>query len=401
MRSLLLLGSTGSIGTQALDVVRAAPAASAASGWSVCGLAANASWEALLEQVREFRPPFVALTDPAAAEALRPRLPAATKLFAGPDALAELARVAEYDVALHGVVGAAGLAASVVVLERGKRLALANKESLVMAGAPLMELARARGGEVVPVDSEHSAIFQCLRGERLDRVRRVVLTASGGPFRQTAVEELDRVTPEMALKHPNWSMGRRITIGSATLMNKALEVIELHHLFGLGRDRIDVVIHPQSIVHSLVEFVDGSVIAQMGPPDMRAPIHYALHHPDRAPAKLRGFDVELFRRLDFEPVDARRFPALELGYRCVDLGGDAGSVLNAADEVGVEAFLRRAIPFPAITRLNARVLDQRDTRARGGGGFDDLFAADAFARAATRAAIQELALREPTLPRTT
>ena len=395
MRSLLLLGSTGSIGTQALDVVRAAP------GWRVRGLAAGCSWRALLEQAREFRPESVALADPAAAAELAPHLPSGIRLLSGGDALAALARECEYDIALHGVVGAAGLAASVAVLERGKRLALANKESLVMAGAALMELARDRGGEIVPVDSEHSAIFQCMRGERIDRVRRVVLTASGGPFRQSAREDLEHVTPEMALKHPNWSMGPRVTVGSATLMNKALEVIELHHLFGLERERIEVVIHPQSIVHSLVEFVDGSVIAQMGPPDMRAPIHYALHHPDRAPARLPGFDLELFRRLDFEPVDAARFPALELGYRCVEQGGDAGSVLNASDEVVVDAFLRRAIPFPAITRINEHVLGRRGSRARRATGIEDLFAADAYARDAARHAIEELAVRAGSHPRTT
>ncbi|MBK7877550.1 MAG: 1-deoxy-D-xylulose-5-phosphate reductoisomerase [Planctomycetes bacterium] len=386
MRSLLLLGSTGSIGTQTLDVVRTG------GGFRVAGLAAHASWPALLEQVQEFRPAFVALSDPAAAAELAPKLPRATHLLSGPSALAELARTADYDVAVHGVVGAAGLAASVAVLERGKRLALANKESLVIAGELLMGLAADRGGEIVPVDSEHSAIFQCLRGERLDRVRRVLLTASGGPFRETRSEELEHVTPAMALKHPNWTMGRRITIGSATLMNKALEVIELHHLFGLERERIEVVIHPQSIIHSLVEFVDGSVIAQMGPPDMRAPIHYALHHPDRASSGLKGFDLELFRRLTFEPVDSRRFPALELGYRCVELGSDSGSTLNAADEVSVEAFLSSEIRFPEIARINARVLERRRGDARG---FDALLAADVHARELARDEIRRSAAPAP------
>ena len=384
MRSLLVLGSTGSIGCQTLDVVRAS------GGWSVAGLAAQRSWRELAQQAQEFRPAWVALADASAARELAPLLPAGTRLLTGPDALVELARTAEYDVALHGVVGAAGLAASIAVLERGKRLALANKESLVMAGAHLMALARAHGAEIVPVDSEHSAIFQCLRGESLGRVRRVVLTASGGPFRQTSLEDMERATPAMALKHPNWNMGPRITVGSATLMNKALEVIELHHLFGLERERIEVVVHAQSIVHSLVEFVDGSVIAQLGPPDMRLPIHYALHHPDRAPSNLKGFDVDLFRQLSFEPVDQRRFPALELGYKCIELGADSGSVLNAADEVSVESFLNSAITFADIPRINARVLDRRPGLARG---IDDLVRADQTARELAREEVRDVAAR--------
>jgi 1-deoxy-D-xylulose-5-phosphate reductoisomerase len=271
------------------------------------------------------------------------------------------------------------------VLERGKTLALANKESLVMAGALLVALAREHGGEIVPVDSEHCAILQCLRGERIDRVRRVVLTASGGPFRSSTSEEIACATPDLALRHPNWSMGPRITVGSATLMNKALEVIELHHLFGLGRDRIEVVIHPQSIVHSMVEFVDGSVIAQMGPPDMRGPIHYALHHPDRAPSSMIGFDLVRFRSLTFEAPDPVRFPALELGFRCVEEGSDAGSVLNAADEVAVDAFLKGEITFPDIPRINRIVLDRRPGLS---GSVGELLRADRVARALAREEVE-------------
>ncbi len=385
MQSLLVLGSTGSIGTQTLDLVR-----ESAGALVVNGLAAQSSWQKLAEQCARFRPGCVALTDEAAAERLAPLLAPGTRLFRGPAALEQIARECAYDTAVHGVVGAAGLPASVCILERGRTLALANKESLVMAGALLMPLAAAHGARILPVDSEHSAIFQCLRGERIDRVRRVILTASGGPFRSATREELERATPEAALRHPNWSMGPRITIGSATLMNKALEVIELSHLFGLERERIEVVIHPQSIVHSLVEFVDGSVIAQMGPPDMRLPIHYALHDPDRAPSPRRGFDLELFRQLNFEAPDLQRFPALELGYRCVELGQDSGAVLNAADEVAVEAFLKHEIPFPAIARLNRAVLERRPGRASS---VADLLAADAFAREAARRELALLAQR--------
>jgi 1-deoxy-D-xylulose-5-phosphate reductoisomerase len=259
-----------------------------------------------------------------------------------------------------------------------------------------MRIARETGAAIVPVDSEHSAVFQCLRGESIGRVRRILLTASGGPFRTSTREELERVTPAMALKHPNWNMGPRVTIGSATLMNKALEVIELHHLFDLSPERIDVVIHPQSIVHSLVEFVDGSVIAQMGPPDMRGPIHYALHHPDRAPSGLKGFDIDLFRTLTFEAPDRERFPALELGWRCVEQGGDSGAVLNAADEVAVQAFLAGQIAFQDIPRINRAVLDQRPGP---GGDVESLLRSDGIARELARAEVASTPRRNnaPTL----
>jgi 1-deoxy-D-xylulose-5-phosphate reductoisomerase len=379
---ILVLGSTGSIGTQTLDLCRQSGGA-----LRVAGLAAHRSWRQLLDQIREFRPPIAALADPEAAQALRELLPPGTELLSGPDAMVEICRRADYATCVHGMVGAAGVPPSVAVLERGRRLALANKESLVVAGSLLMELSRESGGEIVPVDSEHSAIFQCLRGEDLGRVRRVLLTGSGGPFRTLPLEDFGEVSPAMALRHPNWDMGPRITVGSATLMNKALEVIEVHHLFGLERERIEVVIHPQSIVHSLVEFVDGSVIAQMGPPDMRGPIHYALHHPDRRPAPLKGFGLDLFQRLDFEAPDLERFPALALGFRCVEEGGDAGSVLNAADEISVEAFLAAEIRFPDIPRINQRVLDQRPGRA---GSVAELLQADAQARQLARAEVERL-----------
>jgi 1-deoxy-D-xylulose-5-phosphate reductoisomerase len=354
MQRLLVLGSTGSIGRQTLDVVRNDPQAR-----RIVGLAARKDAQQLLAQVHEFRPPFVALLDEEAAEWLRPRVPRETSVLAGPEALVELCQIAEYDLAVHGVVGAAGVAPSEVVLRRGKTLALANKESLVVAGAHLVRMAQESGATIVPVDSEHSAVFQCLRGESMQRVRKVILTASGGPLRTTPRERLAHTTVEQALAHPNWRMGPRITIGSATLMNKALEIIELHHLFGLERERIEVVVHPQSVVHSMVEFVDGSVIAQLGPPDMRVPIHYALHHPDRAPSPYAGFDVRSMANLSFEAPDLERFPALALGWRVIAEGSDAGAVLNAADEVAVEAFLAGRIGFTDITRLVERALTLR------------------------------------------
>ena len=353
MKSLLLLGSTGSIGTQTLDLVRSAP-----DRFRVSALTARSSWEVVLEQVREFRPAVVALTDEDAAERLVGELPPGVELLRGPDALLEVVQRASYDLAVHGVVGAAGLPPSVAVLERGIDLALANKESLVIAGAQLMELARRTGARILPVDSEHCAIYQCLAGEDIERVRCVYVTASGGSLRDVPLDRLGEVTPDEALDHPTWDMGRRITVDSATLMNKALEVIEAHHLYGLPAEKIRVVLHRQSVVHSMVEFVDGSVMAQMGPPDMRGPIAYALDWPERQPTDLPGFGFDVFRELTFAEPDRSRYPALELGYRCVERGGHAGCVLNAADEVAVQAFLDRQIGFQDIDRVNRSVLEE-------------------------------------------
>lgn len=382
MKRLLVLGSTGSIGSQTLDLVREQE-----SGLEVAGLAAHRSWEDLGRQAEEFRPPVVALTDPQAAASLRAHLPAGTRLLEGPDALVQLVEECEFEVAVHGVVGRAGLEASFAIAARGSTLALANKESLVIAGELLVPAIEAGGASLVPVDSEHSAIAQCLRGEDLSSVRRILLTASGGPFRTASAADIASATVEQALAHPNWSMGPRITIGSATLMNKTLEVLEVHHLFGLEGDRIQVVVHPQSIVHSMVEFSDGSVIAQMGPPDMRGPIHYAIHHPDRAPAPLAGFDFAGFRRLDFEEPDLARFPALGLGFRCIDRGGSAGCVLNAADEVAVEAFLAGRIPLPAIAEVVESALE---ACAGPAPTLADLQAADEAARQHAHATLEAL-----------
>ena len=373
MKNLLILGSTGSIGTQTLDLVR-----ESGGRLRLVGLAALRQGDALLTQVQEFRPAFVALADPAAAQRLRPALPPGTTLFFGPEATLELIAAADFELCVHGMVGAAGLAPSQAVLAKGADLALANKESLVLAGDELIELARRTGARLLPVDSEHAALFQCLGGLDARGVRRLILTASGGPLRDRNPDELGAVTPAEALAHPNWSMGPRITIGSATLMNKALEVIEAHHLFGVAAEQIEVVIHRQSVVHSLVEFVDGSVLAQMGPPDMRLPIHAALYHPERVPNRLRGFDLALFRELTFEAPDPRRFPALELGYRCVREGGDAGAVLNAADEVVVAAFLEGRLPFPEIARIDRLVLER--PRPAPGPGIAARLASDAAAR---------------------
>ena len=386
MRSLLLFGSTGSIGRQALEMVRASPGC-----FRVEALAAHSSWKLLLEQANEFRPRAVALVDGEAADAIAPLLPAGTTLLRGPECLAQLADEADYDLALHGVVGAVGLVPSVRVLERGRTLALANKESLVIAGALLMELSRKHAAPILPVDSEHCAIYQCLAGERLDRVRCVYLTASGGALRDWPLEKLPAATPEDALAHPNWAMGARITVDSATLMNKALEVIEAHHLYGLPADRIRVLMHRQSVVHSMVEFVDGAVMAQLSPPDMRGPIHFALHHPERAPAPLVGFSPTHFRELSFDEPDPVRFPALALGYRALELGGVAGAALNAADEVAVGAFLAGELGFQEIPALVRSVMEAR--AAARADPVIDLETALAADRSARTAACGELEQR--------
>lgn len=383
MKRVLVLGSTGSIGRQTLELLRADR-----ERFEVVGLCAGASWEELAGQAAELRPRVVGLASAAAADRLAEHLPPGCALVRGADCAERMAAEVDYDLCVHGVVGAAGVLPSLRVLERGLTLALANKESLVVAGELLMETARRRGAALLPVDSEHAAIFQCLRGEDARGVRAIYLTASGGALRDVPISDLHRATPGDALRHPTWSMGPRITVDSATLMNKALEIVEAHHLYGLPADRIRVLLHRQSVVHSMVEFEDGSVLAQMGPPDMRGPIHFALNHPERAPHPgLRGFDLEVFRELSFAEPDPRRYPALALGHRCVEEGGDAGAVLNAADEVAVEAFLAGRLAFPDIHQVNRHVLDRRAGRA------DDLPAllrADERARAQAAARVLEL-----------
>jgi 1-deoxy-D-xylulose-5-phosphate reductoisomerase len=386
MQTLLILGSTGSIGEQCLDILREFP-----GRFQPVGLSACRSWEATIAVALEFDVPVVALADADAAAHARAALPASVRVLEGEAAATELARELEYDVALNGIVGAAGLAPSEAVLGRGKRLALANKESLVIAGALLMRLARETGAELLPVDSEHCALAQCLAGERLDDVRRVYLTASGGALRDLSLEELGAVTPERALAHPTWQMGPRITIGSATLMNKALEIIEAAHLWGLEAERIGVLIHRQSVVHGMIEYQDGALMAQLSPPDMRGPIHHALAWPERAETGLVGFDPVAFSNLTFEVPDAERFPALELGYRCVREGGSAGAVLNAADEVAVAAFLEGRLPFHAIVPLVESVLDEHPRWP--GNSLAALFRADAAARALAETRVQEHSIR--------
>ena len=351
---MAVLGSTGSIGTSTLDVI-----AASAGRFAAFLLAAHRNVEQLVEQARACRPKWVVVIDPDAATAIdASELPSGTRLAAGPEALDELMHCPEIDRVVSAIVGAAGLRSTWAALEAGKTVALANKETLVMAGPLVTELAARTGGRIVPVDSEHSAIHQALRSGTPAEVARIVLTASGGPFRQRPVETLSSVSREEALRHPTWSMGPKITIDSATMMNKALELIEARWLFGLPGEKLAVVIHPQSIVHSMVEFVDGSVVAQLSPPDMRLPIQYALAYPERLPCPAPKFDFTRNITLEFEPPDPRRFPAVCLGHEAAVRGGTCGAVLNAANEEAVRGFLEGELRFSDIAEICRRVLDE-------------------------------------------
>jgi len=354
-----VLGSTGSIGRSTLAVLSRHP-----DQFRAVALAANRSADVLGAQAREHRVGLVGLRDETGVPDLRSGLGDAVRVVSGREGVLEVATCPEADVVVNGLVGAAGLEASLAVLERGKRLALANKESLVAAGPLVRAAAKQGGGELIPVDSEHSAILQCISGYDRAAVSRVVLTASGGPFRGWSQEQMDAVTPSEALKHPTWEMGAKITIDSATLANKALEVVEAHYLFDLPYDAIEVVVHPQSIVHSFVEFVDGSVLAQVGHPTMEIPILYALSHPDRiGDPELRTFDPVAASPLTFEPVNREQFPLFALGVEAGRRGGTAPAAFNAANEVAVEAFLDGQVSFPGVAEAVSRVLDQVTERA--------------------------------------
>jgi 1-deoxy-D-xylulose-5-phosphate reductoisomerase len=353
MRRVAILGSTGSIGVQALDVVGRFP-----GRFEVVALAAGRNVERAAAQARTFRPRLVAMADAAAAAALRPLVPPGTSVLAGDDGVVECAVHPDVDFVLAAISGGAGLRSTAAAVEAGKLIGLANKESLVLAGELVMRLAAARGAAILPVDSEHSAVHQSLLGHNKAEVRRIVLTASGGPLRGVPAAELPGVTPERALKHPNWSMGDKITIDSATLMNKGLEVIEARWLFGVEPSRIDILVHPESIVHSMVEYIDGSMVAQLGVSDMRGPISYALGHPERLPLDLPPLDLARLGRLTFEAPDPARFPAYTLAYRALELGGTAPAVLSGADEAAVEAFLQKRCRFTDIADLCAEALER-------------------------------------------
>jgi len=369
-----VLGSTGSIGTSTLDVIAAAP-----ERFRPHLLAAHTSVAAILAQAALHRPDWVVITDPRAAAGIGTgALPAGTRLAVGPDALDELVGAPEVDRVVSAIVGAAGLRSTWAALEAGKTVALANKETLVMAGPLAMRLAAERGATLLPVDSEHSAIHQALRSGTSDEVARLILTASGGPFRTRSRESLAAVTPQEALCHPTWSMGPKITVDSATMMNKALELVEARWLFDLPGEKLAVVVHPQSVVHSMVEFVDGSVLAQLSPPDMKLPIQYALSHPSRHDGPARRLDFAASLRLDFEPPDPQRFPAVRLGHEAATRGGTCGAVLNAANEEAVKRFLAGGMRFTDIAEVCARVLDGHAVQAEP--SLDDIRRLDGWAR---------------------
>jgi 1-deoxy-D-xylulose-5-phosphate reductoisomerase len=373
-RRVVVLGSTGSIGVSSLDVIAHLPERLRATG-----LSAHKSWEVLFEQAERCRPRWVTLTDEGAARnADRTRLPRTTQLLVGGDGIATMVSDPEVDVVVTAIVGAAGLAGTWAALEAGKTVAVANKETLVLAGPLVMELAARRGARVLPVDSEHSAIFQALQCGRPVEVERVVLTASGGPFRGRGRAELEDVTPDEALRHPTWRMGPKITVDSATLMNKALEVIEARWLFGLEPEQIEVIIHPESVIHSFVEFKDGSVLAQLSPPDMRLPIQYALTYPERLPGPARRLRWGELGAWHFEQPDHETFPALQLGYEVARRGGTCGAVLNAANEAAVGRFLAGELGFLDIPRVCRDVLKSHHYSARP--TLAELSAADRWAR---------------------
>jgi 1-deoxy-D-xylulose-5-phosphate reductoisomerase len=369
MKRLLILGSTGSIGTQALDVV--------GEDFEIVGLSAGTAHEDLVAQARGHGVRRIALSDPDAA-ARASEIWAEGEVLAGPEGLVQLVAESDADLVLNAIVGSAGLGPTIVALTEGIDLALANKESLVVGGELVTALAEATGAQIIPVDSEHSALHQLIITERPGTIDKLVLTASGGPFRGRSRAELESVTVEQALRHPTWDMGGKITIDSATLMNKGLEVIEAHHLFGTPYDEIDVVVHPQSIIHALVALCDGAALAHMGHPDMRVPISYALHYPERVDVPMRPLDLAELGSLTFERPDLDAFPCLRLAREAAEAGGTGPCVLNAANEVAVHAFLGGRLSFMGIPAVIEQTLER--VGAAGVHGFDSLYEADARAR---------------------
>ena len=372
-RRLVILGSTGSIGKSALDVCAARP-----DDFEVVGLSAATSAAALVEQAKQCQAGMVAIADAELAGAVQAAVPSGTRVFAGPQGLVEMVEASDASLVLAAIVGAAGLPATLRAVELGIDVALANKESLVVAGDVIMPLAEKTGSNLIPVDSEHSAIFQAMQCGCVSQVRRILLTASGGPFRTWSAEQIEQASLADALQHPTWSMGPKITIDSATMMNKALEIIEARFLFDVPSSQIDVLVHPESIVHSLVEYVDGLTMAQLGTPDMRTPIQYALTYPERVDGIAAHLDWTEISKLNFELPDETRFPALRLGHRAAELGGSAGAVINAANEAAVERFRREEIRFVEIASIVEAVLDRHSLIAHP--SLEELFAADAWAR---------------------
>lgn len=382
MQQIAILGSTGSIGTQALEVISAHPAAFRASA-----LVAYHNDELLEQQIKTFQPDLAVLVDEAAARRLQQRYHGKTQILTGEEGLYAAATQTQASIVLTSMVGFAGLGPTLAAIEAGKTIALANKETLVAAGEIVMAKAKAKNVAILPVDSEHSAIFQCLQGAPAGGLGKILLTASGGPFRGRTAADLQTVSVEDCLRHPNWSMGRKITVDSATLANKGLEVIEAHWLFDVAYDDIEVVVHPQSIVHSMVEFVDGSVIAQLGQPDMRIPIQYAFTYPQRLPAEFPRLSFATLKDLSFMAPDQTTFKPLGLAFAAGKQGGTMPCVFNAANEVAVEAFLQKQLPFLAIAEVIDQVL-QRHT-VTFAPALPDIYAADAWARQLAKDCIKQ------------
>ncbi len=353
MNNVFILGSTGSIGVNTLNVIRNFP-----DRFNVSALTVNSNIQLLLEQINEFKPELVVVKEKYAAEKVKPQLPANCKLLIGVDGLINAASGLEYDIFVGAMVGYAGLAPTIEAIKRGKRIALANKETLVVAGEVVNNYCKEYGAEIIPVDSEHSAIFQCLVGENIDEVEKLIITASGGPFLNKDKSFFENATVNEALNHPNWKMGNKVTIDSATMMNKGLEVIEAHWLFGLSTEIIDVVIHPQSIIHSMVQFRDGSIKAQLGLPDMKLPIQYALTYPERLQNDFERTNIPDIGTLNFYEPDFEKFECLKLAFDVLEAGGTAPCVLNAANEIAVEKFLNREIRFSRIPVLIEKALEK-------------------------------------------
>lgn len=379
MKNIIILGSTGSIGTQVIDVVREHP-----ERFKVVGLAARKSWEKLVRQAREFQVGAIALLDEEAAFRAQEELKdTKVVVLSGRKGIESLAWWGEsVDMVVSSMVGMAGLVPTLRAIEHGRTVALANKEALVVGGSVVMKAVLEHKVKLLPIDSEHSAIFQCINGSNLGSVTRVILTASGGPFRDWPSERLAAATAKEALKHPTWDMGAKITIDSATLMNKGFEVIEAHHLFGLSFDQIDVWVHPQSIVHSFVEFCDGSTLAQIGPPDMRTPISYAMAYPDRIGPQWSKLSLEAMKGLSFEEPRRKDFPCLDMAFEAGRTGGSLPAALNAANEVAVELFLRGLLGFMEIPKILEQVISQHSLIADP--SLDDLLAVDEWARSRAR-----------------
>ena len=381
MKGITLLGSTGSIGASSLDVIARHP-----DRYQVVALTANNDVDTMLAQCRQWQPQYAVMSDSDAAQQLHEQLAGSeTQVLDGVAGLQQVAALPQTDIVIAGIVGAAGLLPTLAAAQAGKRVLLANKEALVMSGQLLMQTAHDNQAEILPVDSEHNAIFQCLpvtqatQAQSCPGVEKILLTASGGPFRRLPLEAMASVTPEQAVAHPNWDMGRKISVDSATMMNKGLEVIEAHWLFGIAVQQIEVVVHPQSVIHSMVSYSDGSVLAQLGNPDMRTPIAHALAWPDRIASGVEPLDIFEVASLDFEKPDWQRFPCLGLCFEAVSRGGSASIVLNAANEIAVEQFLQQRIGFTDIPRVIEQTLEQAEI-ADASSQIDDILAADRDAR---------------------